>query len=182
MSVMRLFAGGALVSALIGYCAAFNMVGLNFLLPGRYSYPIICLLMLAVSVGISLAQANRLAFSEFFWALSGVITALLLPLLIFYRASGLIEGYFILGLGPAVAMTGCLLAWVTWKNRLNYKVTGNRIRYPLIVYLALLAVYGIAHAAGVDPEYLRFLRQQLYLLPIVGTLIGYTLTFFPQKS
>lgn len=156
------------VTTAINYFSSFSMVGASYLLPGKYSYPLFCAIMAILLLTLSLLWIDHFYRNSYGILMMGTCIAFLIPHFIFFKKSETIEDYFIFGF-PLGIIVFVLFLLLTIKNRI-FHVLYLRKSLKIVFFMYLLAVFILFSATllEADEEYLRFIRQQIYLLLPMG--------------
>lgn len=162
---LKILSVSFVMASALNYFAAFNMVGWNFLVPGRYTFGIVCTIFIVV---ISLAALLWLADStpaDSLFAGAGFALALVVISSLINAEVIKLKDYFIWGFFPAVPVA--LLAAVLLIH-LRHSLGTIRVSRGLFratpLWASALAVYAVSTRLDVMQDLQRFHRQQIYLL------------------
>lgn len=151
----------------LAYFASFPLVGWRFLLPGRFTFGVVC------SVGLAVLGTRAVATMQ-----SAPVRALVTYLLVYVVLAlsmgmaldaGVLDAkdYFIVGL-PVSAVIAVAAAISLWRQRSQGGVTWLVVVKIGGLWLVLLAVYFAVQFSSDRVELLRFVRIQWLMLPIVA--------------
>lgn len=166
----RSFVVAVMVASAIYYFAANNLVGLNYLIPGRYSFPIVCVIFLVLLLLSSCVCLSRTSKASLWTASTGASAALIIPYFIFFNESEAVEDYFLFGFPFSVTVSVLFVSWVIGVFGLHDFDLRKAMHRSLLIYSFTVVIYFSAVRLGCDGEYLRFIRQQIYILPVMGVL------------
>lgn len=173
-----------LVTSIIGaaaltYAAAFNLVGWRFLLPGRYSFGVVCAVSMVVVTTTGLVRVAAMTRSRFTAVVCGVISVLAAERWLFEGAALAFKDFFIWGL-PVCVLMAVLLAKATVPKLLALVRDVSMLIVALrgvTLWTLIVLVYVISDATNATEDVRIFMRQQMYVVA-VSVVVSVALIFW----
>lgn len=153
----------------VAYFASFPLVGWHFLLPGRFTFGVVCcfgLAALGTRAVATVPSASMRALVTFLFVYVVLIVSIAMAL-----DAGIVDAkdYFIVGL-PLSAIIAVAAAISFWRHRSQSAITWPAAAKIGGLWLVLLAVYFALQLLSNRVELLRFVRIQWVMLAIVAVV------------
>jgi hypothetical protein len=175
----KTFALSFVVTGAINYFAAFNLVGWNFLLPGRYTFGLLsltCLLLVTLS---SLAWLSWSTAANALASAAGAILAVLFASFLIGSGFLALKDYFIWGL-PASTLIAVIFTVLVFRASQSRRTVGVGVTRAAFLLACIVLLTVGSWAMNVTPDVQQFLRQQAYLLTM-AFVFSAALLFFWQR-